>query len=101
MSKRAISLTLQSDNLAWLRGRVLSQGNRSVSELLDHLIAEARTRYGAQEQRSVVGTISIASTDPDLATADQRMRRLFRSLGQRPATNNRSLSTNPSRRSRG
>jgi len=44
MSKRAISVTLAADNITWLRGRVGASGLRSVSELLDRIVTDARQR---------------------------------------------------------
>jgi hypothetical protein len=35
MTKQAISVTLEADNLMWLKGRASATGVRSVSELLD------------------------------------------------------------------
>ncbi len=79
MNKQAISVTLDPSNLVWLRAQTVSSGYRSVSETLDRLIHEART--GSTEKstliRSVVGTIQIAESDPDLSTADAAIRELF------------------------
>jgi hypothetical protein len=78
MNKQAISVTLDPSNLVWLRAQTVSSGYRSVSETLDRLIHEART--GSTEKstliRSVVGTIQIAESDPDLSTADAAIREL-------------------------
>ena len=43
MPKKAVSVTLGTDNLLWLKGRAGAAGARSMSELLDRLITEART----------------------------------------------------------
>ncbi len=79
MNKRAISVTLDPGNLVWLRAQTVSSGCRSISEALDRLIREART--GSTEKsaliRSVVGTLQIAESDPDLSTADAAIRELF------------------------
>jgi len=50
-----------------------------VSEMLNRLIYEARTsgRRQGESMRSVVGTIRIAESDPDLSTADAAVRALF------------------------
>ncbi len=88
MSKRAISVSLESDNLAWLRGRVIAAGRRSVSDLLDGLIQEARGggKGGRALVRSVVGTIAVDRRDPELKAADRELRSLFgRSLQRRRA----------------
>lgn len=79
MNKQALSVSLDPDNVVWLRAQTRSTGCRSVSELLDRLIREART--GSQEKtssvRSVVGRIKIAISDPDLSSADAAIRELF------------------------
>ena len=79
MSKEAISVTLDIDNLLWLRGRAKASGRRSVSETLDRLIAEVRTggRMLEEGSRSVVGTIDIDTSDPALESADAVVRALF------------------------
>ena len=83
MGKQAISVTLQSDNLTWLKARAGSGQARSVSELLDRLISEARARGGAGPVRSVVGTIDVDPSDPLLLEADEAIRGLVTgSLGR-------------------
>lgn len=76
MSKRAISVTLEADNLVWLRGRARA-ATHSVSETLDGLITAARRSGAAGVTRSVVGTVSIAPGDPELSGADAVLRSLF------------------------
>ena len=72
MNKQAISVSLDPDNLVWLRTQTRSTGCRSVSELLDCLIREVRTSSQGQDSpvRSVVGTIEITESDLDLCSAD-------------------------------
>jgi len=85
MPKQAISVTLEADNLAWVRGRAMAAGRISVSDMLDKLIAGARAgRAGSPAgARSVVGRISIAPPDVDLGTADDAVRAvLARSLSR-------------------
>ena len=78
MNKQAISVTLEADNLAWVRSRALAAGRLSVSEMLDRLIEEARASgAGAGPGRSVVGTVEVAPEDPELLTADEAIRALF------------------------
>lgn len=79
MNKQAISVTLDSSNLLWLRTQVAASGCRSVSEMLNRLIHEARTngRGRSETVRSVVGTIQIAESDPNLSSADAAIRTLF------------------------
>ena len=76
-------MTLDADNLVWLRGRAAQTGVRSVSELLDQLVTAARERREGPA-RSVVGTIDIGASDPQLEKADAAVRRLFQSSLQRP-----------------
>ena len=78
MSKKAISVTLEADNLVWLKARAGAMGIRSVSELLDDLVTDARASGVAGPARSVVGTIDIDPSDPMLDDADDAsVRALF------------------------
>ena len=70
MSKKAVSVTLESDNLLWLKGRAGAAGVRSMSEFLDRLISEARAAGAHHPVRSVVGTIDVDPNDPWLEQAD-------------------------------
>jgi hypothetical protein len=80
MKKRAISVTLDPDNLLWLRGQARASSRASVSGALDPLVSEARARGQVRERaiRSVVGTVRIARTDPGLRGADAAVRARFR-----------------------
>ena len=85
MARRAISVTLETDNVTWLKGRAGAAGE-SVSELVDQLVTTARQGGGIGPARSVVGTIDIDSSDPLLEHADAAVRSTFeaslaRSLG--------------------
>jgi hypothetical protein len=83
MSKLAISVTLDADNVAWLKGRAGATGIRSVSELLDQIVSAARRSGSVGPVTSVVGTIDIDPHDPLLTRADDVVRGLFdRSLGR-------------------
>ena len=42
MSRKAISITLEEENLLWLRGQARAGGRRSVSQLVDRLVSDAR-----------------------------------------------------------
>ena len=92
MTRRAISVTLESDNVTWLKGRAGAEGE-SVSELIDQLVTSARSGKRAGPGRSVIGTIDIEESDPLLERADVAVRAAFAvSLGrpgagrERPAT---------------
>ena len=84
MAKRAISITLEADNLTWLKGRAGAAGLRSVSELLDQLVNAARESGGAGHTTSVVGTIDIDPRDPVLEHADEAVSALFDASLSRP-----------------
>ncbi len=86
MAKQAISVTLDADNVIWLRGRAGATGLRSVSELLDRLVTAARTSGSTGLVRSVVGTIDIDAADPLLDGADTALKRIFDASMRRPAT---------------
>jgi hypothetical protein len=83
MAKQAISVTLEADNLTWLKGRAGAAGLRSVSELLDQLVTAARASGRVGPSRSVVGTIDLDVSDPWLEKADEAVRTMFdTSLGR-------------------
>jgi hypothetical protein len=77
MAKTAISVTLEADNLTWLKGRAGAAGLRSVSELLDQLVTAARASGQVGPSRSVIGTIDLDASDPWLENADDAVRALF------------------------
>ncbi len=76
MSKSAISVSLQSDNLVWLRGRALAAGGLSVSATLDRLIQAARGGALDLPSESIAGAVRIAPDDPERLEADAAVRRL-------------------------
>lgn len=86
MPKRGISVTLQDDNLLWLKSRTVARKGRSLSETLDDLVTAARTsgEVPGHTIRSVAGTIDIAADDPDLEKADAYLRSLVSSSLSRP-----------------
>ena len=79
MPKLPISVTLERDNLIWLKARTAAAKARSLSEMLDQIVSDARRsgRVAAASVRSVVGTIDISEDDPDLSAADEYLRALF------------------------
>ena len=80
MPKQALSVTLDPENILWLKARSRGAKARSVSETLDRLLLEARTgRTVAANARSVRGTVKIDATDPDLFRAQEEVRRLITS----------------------
>jgi hypothetical protein len=84
MTKRAISVTLDGDNLTWLKGRAGAGDVRSVSELLNQLVTAARQGGYAGVSRSVMNTIKIDAADPGLDHADAAVRALFDASVARP-----------------
>jgi len=101
MPKQAISVTLEADNLTWLRGRARA-ATRSVSETLDRLIVSARKGGVPGETRSIVGTVSIAADDPELVTADHAVRAVVASsLALAASIRRRKAKPEPPRRPRG
>lgn len=79
MGKQAISVTLGTENLLWLRGQAHASGAQSLSAVLDRLISVARAGGRVHEAtiRSVVETIAINDADPDLSGANAAIRALF------------------------
>ena len=104
MPTRPISLTLDVENLTWLKGRAGAAPGRSVSALVDTLISRARLEGGVGPVRSVVGTIDIGTDDPFLDRADGFVRAAFeRSLARpisvrQPASSYRIRRPSPGRR---
>ena len=87
MRKEPISVTLATDNLVWLRGRARAGAGKSVSDVLDRLVGEARAgrRGMAEHSRSVLGSVSLSADDPDLESADSAIRLLFARALRRPS----------------
>jgi hypothetical protein len=86
MPKKAVSVTLDADNIRWLQGQAGAVKPRGLSATLDRLVTEARLAgqvHGAAI-RSVVGTIDIGSDDPSLAHADEYIREVFDRSAARP-----------------
>jgi len=72
-------VTLRVENLLWLRGHARASRAKSISEVVDAVIAAARTSGRPQDgtTHSVKGTIQIADSDPALLGADAAVRALF------------------------
>jgi len=65
MPEQPVSVTLDADNLLWLKGHTASGKRRSLSDTFDALVTAARTgAHGGGSGRSVAGTIDIAADDP-------------------------------------
>ena len=85
MPKLPLSVTLEQDNLLWLRGRVAAGKRKSLSEALDEILTAARVGGQVANARSVVGTVDIAADDPGLERADEHVRAQFAASIARPA----------------
>lgn len=85
MPKQPVSVTLDVDNLLWLRGRTRGGKHRSLSDALDDVVRTARVGGGPGDVRSVVGTIDIAASDPELKGADAELAAMFYGSLERPA----------------
>ena len=98
--RKAISITLSEDNLLCLRGQAAQTRKRSVSELLDRIVGEARNSGWADagSVRTVAGTIDISEDDPGLETADAYVRTLFTASTRRPLLVRESSAPGPRRR---
>ena len=82
--KKAISVTLKSENLLWLKAQAAARTGGNVSEIVDRLIRDARaaTTTDRAAIRSVVGTINLPD-DESLADAESSVRAMFdRSLSR-------------------
>jgi hypothetical protein len=86
MPKKGVSVTLDTENLIWLKSRTLATKGRSRSETLDDLVTAARTSGSvpASAIRTVRGTVDIATDDPGLDRADDVVRQLVGSSLARP-----------------
>ena len=84
--RKPISVTLQTDNLLWLRAQASATRKGSLSEVLDTIVTHARMQgqTAAAAIRSVVGTVDLPDDDPDLGAADEYVRGLFDRSARRP-----------------
>ena len=82
--KKAISVTLNGDNLLWLKAQAARRTGGNVSEVVDRLIRDARSTGAVDPAtvRSVAGTIDLPD-DESVAEADGYVRTMFdRSLSR-------------------
>jgi len=84
--RKAVSVTLTTDNLLWLRGQAAAGPRGSLSEVLDRLVTDAREagRIDARAIRTVKGTIDLPDDDPGLEGADVFVRAQFDKSITRP-----------------
>jgi hypothetical protein len=84
--RKPISVTLDADNILWLRAQASGSSGGSLSAALDRLVTSARLegRTEASAIRSVVGTIDLPDDDPGLTGADGYVRALFDKSARQP-----------------
>jgi hypothetical protein len=84
MPKLPISVTLEAENLLWLRARTAGTKRRSLSDLLDEIVTAARVAVHGDSIRSVVGTVDLPPDDRDLERAGAALRAEFDASLDRP-----------------
>lgn len=67
--RKPISVTIEPDNLLWLKAQAAATAKGSVSDVLDRLVRDARLEGRTDAIRSVVGTIDLPDGDVDRAEA--------------------------------
>jgi hypothetical protein len=79
MARKALSVTLDTENIHWLRGQQAAGRTRGLSETLNRIVTRARLAGDVSEGtiRSVVGTIDAHPDDAGLDQADSYVRALF------------------------
>jgi hypothetical protein len=84
--RKAVSVTLKTDNLLWLRAQASASARGSLSEVLDRLVTDARTWGRTDERaiRTVRETIDLPDDDPMLEEADTFIRAQFDRSLRRP-----------------
>lgn len=80
--RKAISVTIDEDNLLWLKAQAETTSKGSVSDVLDRLVRDARLQGRTDAIRSVVGTVDLPHGDLD--QADAYVRSMFERSLRRP-----------------
>jgi hypothetical protein len=83
--RKPVSVTLDQDNIIWLKGRAIATARGSLSEVLDRIVTAARLEGRTEPEaiQSVVGMIELPEDDPDLEKAHAEMVALFEESAQR------------------
>ena len=83
--KKPISITVEIDNLRWVKGQAARTPRGSASEVIDRLISEARLAGHSHPGaiRSVVGTIHLPDDD-SLERPDPAVKAMFDRSVSRP-----------------
>ena len=85
--RKPISITIDVENLLWLKGQALASVRGTVSGVIDQMITEARHgRARPGTIRSVKGSVRIPGDDPELKHARDDMRALFEASLSRSLT---------------
>ena len=84
--RKAVSVTLKTDNLLWLRAQAAASSRGSLSEVLDQLVTDAREAGRTDDKaiRTVKGSIDLPDDDPALEQADAFVRAQFDKSIRRP-----------------
>jgi hypothetical protein len=84
--RKAVSVTLKTDNLLWLRAQAAASSRGSLSEVLDQLVTDARQAGRTDDKaiRTVKGSIDLPDDDPALEQADAFVRAQFDRSIRRP-----------------
>ena len=85
MSSKTVSVHLHPANLIWLKSQARASGRRNLSEILNEVLDQLRTRGRGAEVRSVKGTIRLPDSVADLEEATQSVRDMFRRSVERSA----------------
>jgi hypothetical protein len=97
--KKPISITVEAENLMWLKGQAAVRTKGNVSELIETLIRDART--GGQMDpaaiTSVVGSIDLPDDDA-LGEADSYVKAMFERSLTRPMLVRETPPKRPARR---
>jgi hypothetical protein len=85
--RKPVSVTLDQDNIIWLKGRARASARGSLSDVLDRLVTRARLEGRTDDGaiRSVVGTIDFPDDDESLAEMDALVRSAFEESFERRA----------------
>jgi hypothetical protein len=83
--RRPISVTLDEENLLWLRAVAVASAQGNLSRALDRILREARLarRADVGGGRSVQGTIGPVPDDSELEKAAEEIRAMFESSASR------------------
>jgi hypothetical protein len=84
--KKPVSVTLDPQNVLWLKAQAAALPGRTASSIVDELVTDARLRgrINPAAVRSVAGTIDLSDSDPELKDADAYVRSVFDQSIRRP-----------------